>query len=223
MIRAAAVLASLAGPAPADITGAAYAEPTTRYDHGVLGDAIEWGALRIETAQGARLFRLPADMVFEDLSPRLADVTGDGASEVVAVEASLARGARLAVWDEEGRIAATPFIGTRHRWLAPVGAVDLDGDGRTEIAYVDRPHLARVLRVWRWEAGGLRHRADLPGVTNHRIGDTVIAGGLRTCGQGPEMILASSDWSRRIAVTFDGTALTARDVGPWPSKNALAC
>jgi hypothetical protein len=46
-------------------------------------------------------------------------------------------------------LASTPWIGQRFRWLAPVAAADLDGDGAMELAYVDRPHLARTLRVWR--------------------------------------------------------------------------
>ena len=76
-------------------------------------------------------------------------------------------------------VAATPNIGQRNRWLAPVAAADLDGDGATEIAYVDRPHLARRLRIWRFEGGSLTEIAALPGLTNHRIGEAFITGGLR--------------------------------------------
>ena len=43
--------------------------------------------------------------------------------------------------------AATPFIGTPRRWLAPVGVADLDGDGRAEIAYVETPHRDKVLML----------------------------------------------------------------------------
>jgi len=52
-LRGAAFAAGLlwAGWAVADpeatILSAEYAEPTDRYAHGILGDAIEWGALRI--------------------------------------------------------------------------------------------------------------------------------------------------------------------------------
>jgi hypothetical protein len=53
----------LAAPAFADgvqITAATLAEPTARYDHAVLGDALEWGALRLMLSDGSlRLFRLP--------------------------------------------------------------------------------------------------------------------------------------------------------------------
>jgi hypothetical protein len=55
----------------------------------------------------------------------------------------------LTPWPDVRLLAATPHIGSANRWLAPIGAADLDGDGRVEIAYVDRPHLARTLRIWR--------------------------------------------------------------------------
>jgi hypothetical protein len=108
---------------------------------------------------------------------------------VVVVETDPDLGAQLAVYAlRQGALvkaAATPHIGQRFRWLAPVGVADLNGDGVTDIAYVDRPHLAKTLRVWSWAPGGLTEIAALEGVTNHRIGDEVIWGGLRDCGRGP--------------------------------------
>jgi len=225
---AAALWALFCVPAAADIVAARYDAPTARYDHGVLGDAIEWGALVLTLSDGAeRRFVLPDDMVFEDTAPRLADLDGDGAPEVVVVESSLTLGARLAVWGAQGRRAATPHIGRPHRWLAPAGIADLDGDGRVEIAYVDRPHLAKTLRVWRLSGGGLRHVADLDGVTNHRIGWDFIAGGVRDCGQGPELILASGDWRQVIAARLEAGRVAARPLGryagPESLRAALAC
>ncbi|SLN50402.1 FG-GAP repeat protein [Roseivivax jejudonensis] len=190
----------------------------------MLGDALEWRSLEMTLTDGRRLrATLPADMVFEDLAPRLWDVDGDGAPEVVTVETALDRGARLAIWSAEGRRAATPFIGERHRWLAPLAAADLDGDGRVEIAYVDRPHLARVLRLWRLEGDRLVAVASMQGVTNHRIGEAVIHGGLRACGDRPELVAADGTWRRLLAIGFDGTRLSARDIGPWsPEAEARA-
>jgi len=218
----------LATRAVADITAADYADPTTRYDHGILGDAIEWGALVMQTDDGRRLrVTLPETRVFEDTEPRLADLDGDGAPEVVVVETDIARGARLAVYGTEGLIAATPYIGRTHRWLAPIGAADLDGDGRIEIAYVDRPHLARTIRIWRFDNATLTPVADLPGYTNHRIGDPVISGGIRDCGNGPEMVVADSAWRRVFSVTWDGTTSHAQIIGPVQDltsfEKALAC
>ncbi|MGC9420143.1 MAG: FG-GAP repeat domain-containing protein [Rhodovulum sp.] len=227
-LAAALVAALLAAPAAAEIVSARYAEPTTRYAHGVLGDAVEWGALDLRLSDGrTRRLVLSESRVFEDTAPRLADLDGDGTPEIIAVESHLDRGARLSIYDENGLVAATPFIGTRHRWLAPVGAADLDGDGRVEIAYVDRPHLARTLRIWRLENGRLREIASAEGLTNHRIGDDFISGGIRECGQGPELVLANPDWSRLLLARLVTNRIETRPAGlPATAagfRAALAC
>lgn len=209
------------------ILSAEYDAPTDRYDHGILGDAIEWGALQITTDTGVRRFVLSQERVFEDVAPRLADVDGDGVPEVVVVETLASEGAQLAIYDETGKIAATPHIGRTNRWLAPVGVADLDGDGLIEVAFVDRPHLAKTLRVWRFIDGALLPITDLPGLTNHRIGESDIGGGIRDCGQGPEMITASADWTRVMATTLSGGQLTSRSLGTHVDRgsfaSALAC
>lgn len=215
-----------------EILSARYIGPTDRYDHGILGDALEWSGIEVETeastgrkgglfsASRKFTFRidLPEDRVFEDTEPRLWDVTGDGSPEVVTILTQVDLGAALvvlgAVDGTVREIASTPHIGRTHRWLAPVGAADLDGDGAIEVAFVDRPHLARVLRVWRYRDGDFREVAAFEGVTNHRIGDSRIAGGMRQCDAGPEMIMASADWTRIVSVTFDGSRFARRDLGP---------
>ena len=206
------LLAAMVSPlgASADIKSARFTDPTTRYAHAVLGDDIEWGALELRLRGGKALrFVLPESRVYEDLEPRLADVDSDGDFEVIVVESSQAQGGRLAVYDETGLIAATPFIGRKFRWLAPVGAADLDNDGKIEIAYVDRPHLAKTLRIWRFEENQLLEVGRLAGVTNHRIGEDFISGGMRECGDGPEMIVADAKWQNVLSVTFDGKTLKA--------------
>ena len=205
------------------ITAARYVDPTTRYAHGILGDAIEHGTLELTLADGTRRrMVLPDSLVFEDTTPRLVDVTGDGAPEVIVVESSLTQGARLALYDAKGRIAATPHIGSRNRWLAPIGAADLDGDGQIEIAYIDRPHLAKTLRLWRVSKGALVHLADLPGYTNHRIGEPDIAGGIRTCSGMPEMIVANADWSRLTALRYTNGNFQVTDLGVDTTRTSFA-
>ncbi len=252
-IRLAALLATFAsgpalacdypGPPPnspeataatGDIRWASYSDATTRYDHGILGDAVEAAGLRVMTTDKGPCdlnVLLPEHSVFEDVAPRIADLDGDGRNEVVVVETHRDLGAALAVYGLRGgklvKLDATPNIGATHRWLAPVGIADLDGDGKTEIAYIDRPHLARILRVWRWSDGRLVEVAAASGLTNHRIGESDIAGGVRDCGQGPEMIVADTKFSRVLAVTLNDNVLSARDIGPHRDRasfaRALAC
>lgn len=187
-------------------------QPTARYDHGVLGDAIEWGGLQItgwpcEDCGGAtKTFTLPETAVFEDVSARVVDLDGDGSAEVLVVETDLALGASLAVYNTAGKVTATPYIGAPHRWLAPAGVGDFDDDGHPEIAYIDRPHVTRDLVFLRYADGTLTALARLPNLTNHRIGDTQISGGVRNCGQGDELVLANPDWTAVMAARLDGTA-----------------
>ena len=234
VLGAAVVLSLLAvpgGATPPDIiVEARYGAPTGRYDHGVLGDGLEWGTLvlrvdkcwQCDTTRQIETFtiRLPENRVFEDIAPRL--ISGpDGTPVVMVVESDLQLGARLAIYTETGLVTATPFIGRAYRWLAPVGAADMDGDGVLEVAYIDRPHLAMTLRVWRLTDDGLVEVAALPGLSNHQIGWDFIPGGIRDCGDGPEVIVASGDWQSVMAVRLVDGQLVARDIGEGASPQAL--
>ncbi|MEM9603138.1 MAG: VCBS repeat-containing protein [Pseudomonadota bacterium] len=235
-----AVSLMLAGAAPfgyaadGDVVAATYADPTTRYAHGVLGDAVEWGSLHLtvracsgcaEPTSEDVVIQLPQRRVFEDLAPRVVTVNAAGDRAALVVESDRTDGARLALYTADGLLAATPFIGTANRWLAPIGAADLDGDGAVEFAYIDRPHLAKTLRVWQLDGDRLTEEANATGFSNHRIGWDYIEGGLRDCGDGIEMVVASGNWRHVVAVRHDGT-LTPRVLGPYSAAAiaaAMAC
>lgn len=214
---------------------AAFAGETDEYGHGILGPLRDAKALTIHLFRpGSERITCPAEAilppgeVFEDIAPRLADLTGDGLPEVIVVQSAAQAGARLAIYDRRARlIAATPPIGTRHRWLAPAAIADLDGDGYVELAYIDRPHLAKILRIWRFRDGALTPVAERPGLTNHRIGEDFISGGLRTCGGAPEIVTANADWTRIVATRLEGKTAQTRDIGaysgPASLTAALAC
>ena len=161
-----------------DIARVWLAEPTGRYDHGVLGDAIEAGSLVVQRRDGRRdLVELPADAVFEDLRPRIADL-GDGGSKIVVVKSYLARGSALAVIGERNGkfevVAETPPIGTPHRWLNPAGIADFNGDGTIDIAVVKMPHALGLLELWSWRDGALHKTLEFDGVANHVIGSRAL-------------------------------------------------
>ena len=219
----AAALVLMATPLGAEtITAARYTDETSRYAHGVLGDAIEWGALELQTDAG-RVLRLvlPDERVFEDLTPRLRDLDGDGKPEVIAIESHAAQGARLSIYGVEGLITATDYIGRSFRWLAPAGVGDFDGDGVTEVAFVDRPHLAKTLRVFEYKDQSLTLEAEIPGVTNHRIGEAFITGGVRDCGGAPEMVLADARWQSVVSVAFDDGAYRVTEIGPFTGTESV--
>lgn len=230
MLRGALIcFALLARSACADeIVKAEYGSPTTRYSHAILGDNVEYGALIMTLTSGKKLrLTLPDNHVFEDIEPRLADVDGDGDLEIVVVETDVEKGAALAIYDQSGKITETPHIGQTRRWLAPIGVADLDGDGFVELAYIDRPHLARILTVWRYRNGSLELVATRQGLTNHEIGQDYISGGVRDCSNGPEMVTASADWTRVIASKLKSGKIQSRDLGPHKGPesfaNAMAC
>ncbi|MDF0599977.1 VCBS repeat-containing protein [Psychromarinibacter sp. C21-152] len=203
--------------------------PVARYRHFVLSRDSEPEALWVDAPgnHGNCGHRIVLDdaHVFEDVAPRLVDLDGDGTNEVIVVRSHAGQGAQLAVYRWTGRDlvldAATPYIGRPHRWLAPVGAADLDGDGAMELAYVDRPHLARILRVWRYAPGRLTEVAAARGLSNHRIGESAITGGVRDCGAGPEMVTADAAWEHVIVTRLEAGRLVSRRAGPFDGAGSV--
>lgn len=210
---------------------ARYFGATDVYPHGALGDPLEAEGLMVRYDDGERVVcdtvLAGPDRVFEDSGPRLADVDGDGMNEVIAVASHDRFGARLEIYGYPGLgqdfqlIAETPYIGTGFRWLAPVATADLDNDGLVELAYIDRPHLAKTLRVWRYTQDGLQYVDDMPGLSNHKFGWEFIAGGLRDCDGNKELVLASADWRQVVAVSLKQGRLSARPVGSYAGPESL--
>lgn len=173
---------ALPGAIPAsagDVVLAYLARPTPRYVHGVLGGKDEAGALVVKWRDGtSATLALPPDSVFEDRRVRLVDVDGDGTPEALVVRSYLDRGSALAVYKlRPGHIepfAESAPLGKPQRWLDPVGAADLDGDGRTEIVVIERPHLDGTLRIYGLVDGKLVSRASAAGYSNHRAGSGAI-------------------------------------------------
>jgi hypothetical protein len=197
-----------------DIARAWLAEPTQRYDHGILGDKIEAGSLVIETRDGKRqVVRLKDDAVFEDLEPRLADLDGDGHDEVVVVKSYLKRGSALVVIGErKGKyeiLAETPPLGAPHRWLDPAGIADFTGGGKPSIALVRQPHVVGMIELWGWRGGALRKIAEMPDAANHIAGTRAIdmAAAADFDGDGAaDLAVPSLDRTRLRIVGFKGTA-----------------
>lgn len=162
-----------------EVARAWLAEPTDRYGHGVLGDTIEAASLVVERKDRRRdTIRLPADAVFEDREPRIADLGGGDGDKIVVVKSYLDRGSALAVVGErDGRfdvIAETPPAGAPHRWLNPAGIVDFDGDGTIDIALVRMPHVLGRLELWSWRGETLKKSHELADTANHVAGSRAL-------------------------------------------------
>lgn len=190
-----------------DIAEAWLILPTERYGHGVLGDAVEAGGLRVILRDGTPLdVVLDETEVFEDLRPRVVDVDGDGRDEVMVVRSSGTAGAALALYHVDGgrlvQRAQTPPIGAPSRWLNPVGIGDIDGDGAREIAYVETPHIGGTLRVVALSGGQLIETARLSGVSNHALGSRTLGLGAVTDidGDGRDEILVPAMGRRTLLI-----------------------
>lgn len=172
----AVLLTSFASQANAEsIAHAQYEAPTQRYGHFALGQPHEYLRLAVITDTGRRLvFELPEDEVFEDLAPRLVKLAADEPVELLTIVSQRQTGARLVLirlsGDRLAPSAESPAVGTPMRWLNPVGVVDLDGDGRAEVASVTTPHIGGALKVYKRRGTRLVEVAALGGFSNHVYG-----------------------------------------------------
>ena len=238
LLGVAACLAFAPGLSQADenmawgCASAAYFGETREYRHGVLGDDIEYKGLYMSWLAddgdiAEKRITLPPGQVFEDISPRCGDFNNDNVPDPVTIISDAQNGARLAIYVKGDLYAQNPPIGTGNRWLAPIGVADFDGDGFEDVAYVDRPHIFGMLRVWSVEKGRMEQIAELRGFSNHRIGEDFITGGVRDCGQGPEMVVPNDRWNTLMAVRYVDGALKAAPIAdqvtPVTVHRALKC
>jgi hypothetical protein len=148
--------------------------PTERYDHGVLGDAVEATVITlIETQPNIRVATtIPVDApaVIEGIAPIWVDITGDGLREIIVTVSDRVSGARLEVFDEAGQVVASgPAIGLGYRWRNQM--VLLPGpDDASEIVDVLTPHINGVVEFYQMESDRLEIVAQAPGYTSHVIG-----------------------------------------------------
>ena len=153
--------------------------------------------------------------MFEDRWPRLADIDGDGQTEVITIRSSQAEeGAAVTVygldpsWTQLQQRATTPFIGRAHRWLNIAGVADFRGTGDLQIAYVEKPHIGGTLYLVALEGGRLNLITAMEGFSNHEIRarELRLSAIADTDGDGrPELALPSFNRrALRIVAVLDG-------------------
>lgn len=209
-----------------DIRQAWYGGPTRRYAHAVLGDDIEAGDLVVRTSGGAQLtLSLPENQVFEDRTPRLADLDGDGLTEIVTIRAARDAGAAVVLYGpRDGRLvelAAIEPIGRANRWLNIAAIDDLDGRPGLEIAYVRTPHIGGTLIFLSYDGGRLQRIAAIDGFSNHVIGsrELRLSAVADTDNDGrPELAVPSKDRKTLRIVGWGPSGPVERAAIPLPAR-----
>lgn len=162
-------------------------EPTTRYDHGVLGDRFEAGAVTlVNTAPSlevAATISIPENQVVEGIAPLWADLTGDGRREIIVTQSGVTEGAGIVVYEENGDLLAQgPTIGLGYRWRHQLAVAPFGPNGELELVDVLTPHIGGVVEFYQLDGNELRIVAQLPGYTSHLNGsrnlDMALAGDL---------------------------------------------
>ncbi|MEP3436884.1 MAG: hypothetical protein ABJN75_08890 [Hoeflea sp.] len=194
-----------------DIRRAWFARPSTRYAHGVLGDAIEAGSLVVVTASGSVLEAvLPESQVFEDITPRIADLDGDGTNEVIAIRSSNSGGAAVAIYGLVENLLTLRGAGSENghpnRWLNIAGLIPRP-DGGLTLYGVRTPHIGGRLFSLDFRYGKLTENNDIAtDVSNHIIGSREL--GMSATGQfggRMELVLPSQN-RRRLRFPLTGRA-----------------
>lgn len=201
-------------------------DPTTRYAHAVLGDAVEAGGFVVERNGQRLIFRLGRDAVFEDLRLRFADLDGDGVPEIIIVKSYLTRGSAIAVYKIGANaiepLAESEAVGTANRWLNPVGVADFTGSGEVMIAAIITPHLTGSLRLYRLAGNRLVETVRKDGYTNHVIDsrNLDLAHLVDIDGDGvTDIVIPTVDRRHVAAVSFAGGV--AREIGRRQAKGRI--
>jgi hypothetical protein len=160
-------------------------KPTARYGHGVLGDALEAaGVVLVATEPQLRVVSqldFAPPLVAEGIMPLWVDFDGDGQRDIIVTLSDEARGARVAVFAEDGTpLGAGSAFSRGFLWRHQLVFATFAGDGVGELAVVRTPHIGGVVEFYRARAGQMEVVAQLDGYTSHIIAtcnlDIALAG-----------------------------------------------
>ena len=196
--------------------------PTGSYRHGILGDGFEASQAVLMDLDSLHLERIdpPSGTVIEGLFPMAADLDGDGKREIVLTVSDANQGARLVVYNSEGKLKASgPAIGMGYRWLHQIAVAPFAPGGETELAVVKTPHIGGVVEYYRLAGRKLIRMAFGTGYSSHSIGsrnlDMALAADLDGVA-GAELLVPNPSMTKLAVLKRVGSSvkeLTALEVG----------
>ncbi len=189
-------------------------DPTTRYEHGVLGDELEAGGamLMATEPQLAVVTHLvfKDETVAEELAPLWADLDDDRRREIMLTLSTTQGVAQIVAFNDKGvPLVGGPAAGEGRIWRHAIAVAPFGPNGELELAAVLAPHTDSVVEFYRWAQYRLEVVAQLPGYASHAVGsrnlDQAAAGDFD--GDGRVELLAPAQSLRSLAAirrTADG-------------------
>jgi len=165
--------------------------PTDRYDHDILGDAIDASAINlIETEPELRILKtimIEAPDVIEGISAIWADIDNDGARDIIVTLSNNRGGSRIDAFHEDGTLLTeSDPIGLGHRWRHQIAVASFDGSGMPLLAAIRTPHIGGIIEFFQYENGKLEITNEIKGFSSHSIGsrnlDSALAGDFNNDG-----------------------------------------
>ena len=183
-------------------------DPSSDYDHGIVGDALEARGVSIvtisEEPKAKQILSLPAQTVIEGISAIWADLDGDGLREIIITQSNAQDGAQIAVYNNDGQwLAASDPIGLAYRWRHQMAVAPFGPNGEMELASVFTPHIGGIVEFMQLDGEKLDVVARLAGYTSHVIGsrnlDMALAADVDADGQ-IELLLPNQNLSTLAAI-----------------------
>ena len=181
----------------------ALTRPTSEFEYTRLGDNIEAGGLAVFSWDGKSVnledeFKLTGDLVFEDHTPLLADISDEEGLEIIVPVTEDGNGTKL--WSfyyisERIREIRRGPASKSTDWVQPLGVGVLGDSDRKSILYVTNPDSSGTLEVSRTDLANTRIKAEnsisiqIPGT---RTIETALIGDFDSDG-GLELLAPSAD------------------------------
>jgi hypothetical protein len=145
-------------------------DPTTEFEHYVLGDEYEASSMTVFGDGRTATIRPESGGVFEAIAPIWFRPSPDG-PELLAVTESVAdAGTRISVYDPDGGlVAAGPYVGEPQKWRHLMAAAPFGPNGEIELVATRTPHLDATTELYRLQGDELRVVEESPGYPTHTI------------------------------------------------------